>query len=184
MKSQVDVDGRWEALVRRDGAAGFLYGVKTTGVYCRVGCASRLPRRGNVVFFENAAEAERAGFRACRRCRPEGARGEAGLVRRTCELLKRMEVGEVARAVGMSESRLVKVFREAMGVTPKAFAMARRAERVRGELAKGKRVTSAMVAAGFGSSGRFYEGARKMLGMTASAGGGVGGWGLRDCIGG
>jgi AraC family transcriptional regulator of adaptative response/methylated-DNA-[protein]-cysteine methyltransferase len=166
----VDADARWEALVSGEEGAGFLYGVKTTGVYCRVGCASRLPRRWNVVFFENSVEAERAGFRACRRCRPTaGERAEVGLVRQACELMKRMEVGEAARELGMSESRLQRVFREVTGVTPKAFVMARRAERVRGELRKGRRVTAAIYGAGFGSSGRFYEGAKKMLGMTAKA---------------
>jgi AraC family transcriptional regulator of adaptative response/methylated-DNA-[protein]-cysteine methyltransferase len=170
MTLAIDADVRWEALVKREDGAGLLYGVKTTGVYCRVGCGSRLPRRGNVVFFENSLEAERAGFRACRRCRPaEGERAEVVLVRRACVLLERMEVAAAAREMGMSGSRLQRVFREVTGVTPKAFALARRAERLREELTKGKDVTAAVYAAGFGSSGRFYEGAKKMLGMTAKA---------------
>jgi AraC family transcriptional regulator of adaptative response/methylated-DNA-[protein]-cysteine methyltransferase len=175
---------RWQAVKDRDAAADgtFVYAVKTTGVYCRPSCAARLARRENVEFFATPAEAEREGFRACKRCKPNDAaaagNGHADVVTKACKLIDAaddvLDVEALAAAVGMSPSHFHRVFKSQTGVTPKAYASAHRARRVRDELAKGKDVTSAMYNAGFNSNGRFYATATKTLGMkptTYRAGG-------------
>jgi AraC family transcriptional regulator, regulatory protein of adaptative response / methylated-DNA-[protein]-cysteine methyltransferase len=154
-------DPRWRAVERRDRAADgtFVYSVRTTGVYCRPSCAARLPRRENVAFHESCAEAERAGFRPCKRCRPEETPSLAAL----------------ARAAGLSRFHFHRVFKTVTGVTPKAYADAHRGKRVRAELNQSGTVTEAIYGAGFNSSGRFYAAAPGVLGMTPTqfrAGGG------------
>jgi AraC family transcriptional regulator of adaptative response/methylated-DNA-[protein]-cysteine methyltransferase len=168
---------RWQAIVRRDKRAdgAFIVAVKTTGIYCRPWCPSRRPRRENVRFFATPAEAERAGFRACKRCRPKesinGAASEA--VAKVCALLagssKAPDLDRLAREVHMSPSRLHRLFKSMTGLTPKAYAAGCRQERMRGELARGRSVTAAIYRAGYGSSGRFYENAKDTLGMRPSA---------------
>ncbi|WP_053238760.1 bifunctional DNA-binding transcriptional regulator/O6-methylguanine-DNA methyltransferase Ada [Sandaracinus amylolyticus] len=171
-------DARWAAVVARDRAADgtFVYAVRTTGVYCRPSCASRLARRENVEFHRGASEAERAGFRACRRCRPgeaSPAERQAARIAEICRVLddadREHDLDALAASAGMSRFHFQRVFKSITGVTPKAYARARRAERVRSELARGASVTSAMYAAGFRSSGRFYEHSDAMLGMVPSA---------------
>jgi len=178
---------RWQAVTGRDAAADgtFVYAVKTTGVYCRPSCAARLARRENVEFFATPADAERAGFRACKRCKPNDAaaaaeNGHADAIARACELIgaadEAPDVESLAAAVGMSPSHFHRTFKSQTGVTPRAYARAHRARRVRDELAKGKRVTAAMYNAGFNSNGRFYATASKTLGMkpTVFRAGGAG----------
>ena len=130
-------DERWQAVVRRDTSAdgAFVYSVKTTGVYCRPSCASRLPRRENVRFYATPQEAERAGFRACKRCRPNadsGASGHAAAVAKACRLIEAGEATSlqaIAKSVGLSPSHFQRVFNVLTGVTPKAYAAAHRAAR-------------------------------------------------------
>ena len=173
-----DDASRWEAVVRRDrGADGvFYYSVRTTGVYCRPSCAARLARRANVRFHASSDEAERAGFRPCKRCRPD----EAGLatrqqdiVARACRIIEEADeipnLADLASAVGMSPHHFHRVFKMVTGVTPKAYAAAKRTQRVREELTRGATVTEAIYGAGYNSNGRFYATATEQLGMTPTA---------------
>ncbi|HEY7649796.1 MAG TPA: bifunctional DNA-binding transcriptional regulator/O6-methylguanine-DNA methyltransferase Ada [Methylomirabilota bacterium] len=171
-------EDRWAAVVRRDaGADGlFYYSVKTTGVYCRPGCASRRPRRENVRFHSTPAEAERAGFRPCRRCRPNEpglAKQRAAAVARACRLIETAEampnLDTLAAAAGMSRFHFHRVFKTVTGVTPKAYAAAQRTRRVREELTRNATVTEAIYGAGFNSNGRFYATSSEVLGMTPTA---------------
>jgi len=160
-------DDRWQAVLDRRGE-GFVYGVVTTGVYCRPSCPSRRPRRENVRFFPSPADAEQAGLRACRRCGVPDER--PALVAQACTLLDDADLtlAEVASAVGMSPYHFHRVFKAETGITPKAYAAARRAERARRHLDADQPVTDAIYAAGFGSNGRFYAESTERLGMTPS----------------
>ena len=136
-------DARWSAVRRRDRAADgtFVYSVRTTGVYCRPSCTARLPRRENVAFHETCADAERAGFRPCKRCRPnEPARADrqAAAVAAACRLIEEAEevpsLDTLAQAADMSRFHFHRVFKAVTGVTPKAYAETHRGNRVRAEL--------------------------------------------------
>lgn len=169
-------DLRWTAVVERDRAATFFYSVRTTGVYCRPWCGSRRPRRANVAFHASPAEAERAGFRPCKRCKPSGptvAARQAALIARACRKLETAarvpSLDQLADGAGLSRYYFHRLFKQVTGVTPKAYAATRRADRVRDELAGRGSVTQAIYQAGFGSSGRFYAKAGGLLGMTPSA---------------
>jgi AraC family transcriptional regulator of adaptative response/methylated-DNA-[protein]-cysteine methyltransferase len=166
---------RWDAVVLRDRRADgkFYYSVATTGVYCRPSCAARLPRRENVAFHATTATAERAGFRACKRCRPAGpglAAEHTAAIAKACRLIDAAEempdLDTLAEAAGLSRFHFHRVFKAQTGVTPKAYAAERRAQRVRTELAGNGTVTEAIYGAGFNSNGRFYAASSEMLGMT------------------
>jgi AraC family transcriptional regulator of adaptative response/methylated-DNA-[protein]-cysteine methyltransferase len=168
-------EDRWAALARRDRSADgmFYYSVRTTGVYCRPSCAARLARRENVRFHSTCEEAEQAGFRPCQRCRPnEPALTEqrAVAVAKACRLIETADespnLDALAEAAGMSRFHFHRVFKAITGVTPKAYAAAHRAQRVREELSRSDTVTEAIYGAGFNSSGRFYATASDILGMT------------------
>ncbi|HLH74453.1 MAG TPA: bifunctional DNA-binding transcriptional regulator/O6-methylguanine-DNA methyltransferase Ada, partial [Chloroflexota bacterium] len=170
-------EDRWAAVVRRDPSADglFYYSVRTTGVYCRPSCAARIPRRENVRFHLTCAEAEQAGFRPCKRCRPNEAalaQQHAAAVARACRLIEAAEerpsLAALAVAVGMSRFHFHRVFRSVTGVTPKAYADAQRTRRVREELPRSATVTEAIYGAGFNSNGRFYASSLDVLGMTPS----------------
>ncbi|MEO8593543.1 MAG: bifunctional DNA-binding transcriptional regulator/O6-methylguanine-DNA methyltransferase Ada [Candidatus Solibacter sp.] len=167
---------RWEAVQRRDPAADshFFYSVRTTGVYCRPSCASRPARRENVAFHASCTEAERAGFRPCLRCCPAGngvAEAHTAAVSSACRQIERSEetpnLESLAAAAGMSRFHFHRVFRTVTGLTPKAYADARRGERVRHHLTQKETVTEAIYEAGFQSSSRFYE--QDLLGMTPTS---------------
>jgi len=168
-------DPRWAAVLARDPAADgtFFYSVRTTGVYCRPSCASRSARPENVEFHLTAAAAERAGFRPCKRCRPDQAAApgsQASLVADLCRLIESAEqapsLHQLAERAGLSPWHLHRVFKAAVGLTPKAYAAAHRARRVREELGRGESVTEAIFDAGYNSSGRFYAVSDQILGMT------------------
>jgi AraC family transcriptional regulator of adaptative response/methylated-DNA-[protein]-cysteine methyltransferase len=172
-----DESTRWEAVLRRDSHADghFFYSVRTTGVYCRPSCASRPARRENVSFHETGADAERAGFRPCQRCKPrEPGLGErrARAVEAACRMIENSDsmptLDALAKASGMSRFHFHRVFRSVTGVTPSAYAATHRAERVRAELSRRPTVTEAIYESGFNSSGRFYGSASARLGMTPS----------------
>jgi AraC family transcriptional regulator of adaptative response/methylated-DNA-[protein]-cysteine methyltransferase len=171
-------DARWTALRTRDRAAdgAFVYSVKTTGVYCRPSCAARPARPENVAFHATPADAERAGFRACKRCKPNEAplaERQAAQVAALCRLIEAADhvptLDELASRAGMSAFHTHRLFKSVTGVTPRAYAAAHRARKVRGELAKRATVTEAIYGAGYGSSARFYEASNAVLGMTPSA---------------
>jgi len=170
-------EARWEAVKNRDSTAdgSFFYSVRTTGVYCRPSCGARTPRRENVEFHASAEAAERAGYRACRRCRPNEppqAERRAAIVAGLCRHIDSSEampaLAELAAHAGMSVYHLHRLFKAATGLTPRAYHAARRAERAREELRMSSSVTEAIFASGYGSSGRFYEGASQVLGMKPS----------------
>jgi AraC family transcriptional regulator of adaptative response/methylated-DNA-[protein]-cysteine methyltransferase len=170
-----DTDPRWAALRSRDARADgtFFYSVKTTGVYCRPSCAARPARSENIAFHATAADAERAGFRACKRCKPDQppqAERQAAQVAALCRLIERSEdvptLEALASHAGLSAFHTHRMFKAITGVTPRAYAAAHRASRVRGELRAKPTVTEAIYGAGYSSSARFYESSNAMLGMT------------------
>jgi len=178
-------DPRWAAILARDPAADghFVYGVRTTGVYARPSSAARLPRPENVDFFESAQAAEAAGYRASRRVgadRSAVAARRADLVASICRLIERTEtppsLHELAAQVGMSPYHLHRIFKGVTGLTPRAYAVAQRARRMRTQLTLGQgTITDAIYQAGFNSSSRFYESSDRVLGMRPTnyrAGGG------------
>lgn len=169
---------RWAAVCRHDRRADgvFWYSVQSTGVYCRPSCAARRPRRENVRFHGSPAEAEQAGFRPCRRCRPDEAslsERQAALVAAACRTIESAEeppsLDELAGEAGMSRFHFHRVFKAVTGLTPKAYAGAQRAQQVRATLRSAGTVTEAIYEAGFNSDGRFYENAPALLGMTPTA---------------
>ena len=166
---------RWAQVAARDkGADGqFWYSVATTGIYCRPSCPSRMANPKNVGFFDTPAAAEAAGFRPCRRCNPNGLSAEAGnvtLIAKACRLIEDSEhapsLSEMAAAADLSPSYFHRLFKTLAGVTPKAYADACRAARVRDRLGASGTVTEAIYGAGFNSNGRFYAASTGMLGMT------------------
>jgi len=171
-------DTRWAAVQARDPAADghFVYAVRTTGIYCRPSSSARLPKRENVEFFETAQAAEAAGYRASRRPaadRTAAAARRTALVADACRLIERAEtmpnLGELAAQAGMSTFHFHRVFKAETGLTPKAYASAFRARRLREELGDpgtaGGTITDAIYGAGFNSDSRFYETAEARLGM-------------------
>lgn len=168
-------DPRWARVVARDKAADgrLWYSVATTGVYCRPSCPSRKANPRNVMLHDTLESARATGFRPCQRCNPEGPSLEsenAALVARACRIIEESEeepaLEALAEAVGRSAGYFHRVFKAATGLTPKAYAAADRAKKVREGLETGNSVTAAIYDAGFNSSGRFYEKSTGMLGMT------------------
>ncbi len=157
---------------RYDGA--FVVAVRSTGIYCRPSCPARQPKRENVTFFTTPEEAEHAGFRACKRCAPNEQAFEAELVQRVCRYLdERLEdaptLEQIGAHVSVSPHHLQRVFKRAMGITPRQYVDARRLETFKRRLKDGDRVTDAVYEAGYSSSSRIYEGASSRLGMTPAA---------------
>jgi AraC family transcriptional regulator, regulatory protein of adaptative response / methylated-DNA-[protein]-cysteine methyltransferase len=171
-------DPRWQAVLARDRAADgcFVYCVKTTGIYCRPSCPARRAKPQNICFAETPAAAERAGFRPCLRCRPQmidATATQAGIIEAICRLIETSDqipsLDRLAQKAGLSRFHVHRLFKSYMGLTPRAYAQACRKRRLRDELAKADAsVTSAIYNAGFNSSGRFYENAKALLGMTAT----------------
>ena len=170
-------DAKWKAVCCRNPAADehFLYAVRTTGVYCRPSCAARPARRENVTFHPTRAEAEWAGYRPCKRCRPDlppRAEREAALVADACRHIEACEeppkLADVAARAGVTPYHFHRMFKRIAGVTPMAYAAAHRQERAQDQLHRGSGVTESLYAAGFNSSSRFYESAPAMLGMKPS----------------
>lgn len=171
-------DPWWHAVLVRDTTADgtFLYGVATTGIYCRPSCPARRPQRAHVTFFPDADAAQQAGYRACRRCRPldaspADARREA--VRRACAFIEAREVApslaELGAHVGWSAAHLQRVFTQVMGISPHRYAAAQHLARAKQHLQGGGSVTGALYDAGYGSVRRFYEQVPDRLGMPPAA---------------
>jgi len=168
----------WQAVLSRnnhfDGT--FVYGVRSTGIYCRPSCSARRPRRDQVVFFRMAEAAEQAGFRPCRRCRPAEAviqDPQLILVQRVCRYIESYDspdrsitLAEMGDQVQVSPHHLQRTFKRIMGITPRQYAEACRLRRLKALVRKGENVTRALYEAGYGSSSRLYEGVSTRMGMT------------------
>jgi AraC family transcriptional regulator of adaptative response/methylated-DNA-[protein]-cysteine methyltransferase len=168
----------WAALASRDTSAdgAFVYAVRTTGVYCRPGCGSRMPRRENVAFYPTPAEAGAAGFRPCKRCRPSEGSVDArhvAAIGRACALIRARDalpsLTELADAAGISRFHFHRVFKQITGATPREWGKAYRLGRFAARLDAGESVADAVYGAGFGASSRAYEAAPNGLGMTPGA---------------
>ena len=166
----------WQAVCERDGShdGTFVYAVRSTGIYCRPSCASRRPRREQVAFFSLPAAAELAGFRACKRCRPQqlaAPNPQAAMVTAACQHIEahpdtQLTLKQLGAAVGVSPHHLQRVFKVALGISPREYADARRRRDLRSRLREGDSVTGALYSAGYSSSSRVYERADALLGMT------------------
>ena len=166
----------WQAVQTRDASCDglFYYGVRTTGVYCRPSCASRQPKRENVAFFALPEAARQAGFRACLRCRPDETvirDPQAELVQSICRLIdqsleEQPNFAALSAEIKLSQFHLQRLFKKLMGITPRQYAEARRADLFKSRVKSGQSVTEAMYEAGYGSSSRLYEKAAAHLGMT------------------
>jgi AraC family transcriptional regulator of adaptative response/methylated-DNA-[protein]-cysteine methyltransferase len=177
MEAMVQKDW-WQAVLSRnnnfDGM--FVYGVRSTGIYCRPSCSARRPRRDQVVFFRMAEAAEQAGFRPCRRCRPAEAviqDPQVKLVQSLCRYIESYDspdrsitLAELGDQVQISPHHLQRTFKRIMGITPRQYAEACRLRRLKALVKKGENVTRALYEAGYGSSSRLYEGASARMGMT------------------
>lgn len=171
----IDPDDAWAAILTRDPACAdrFIYAVASTGIYCRPGCASRTPRREHVRFFDGAAAAEAAGFRACKRCRPDrgGATAPALAIAAAQQYLdahldETVTLDQLARVVHMSPHHLQRTFKRQVGLSPRRYVEVRRMELLKERLRNGDTVTRATFEAGYGSASRLYEQAATNLGMT------------------
>lgn len=170
-------DPRWAAVASRDQRADgqFFYAVISTGIYCKPSCSSPLARPEQLQFFASSTAAEAAGFRPCKRCAPQGLAADkySAKVIHACRLLEACEsqpsLLELATAVGLSKDYFQKIFKRVTGVTPKAYAQAQRAQKLRETLASGSAVTEAIFAAGYNANSRFYSESDQVLGMTATS---------------
>jgi len=171
-------EDRWKAILARDKRfdGAFVYGVHSTGIYCRPSCPARRPRQDRVSFFRIPEAAKQAGFRPCRRCRPDEVISQdpqVNLVQRLCRYIENYDsleepltLAAMGRYVQVSPFHLQRIFKRNMGITPRQYAEACRVRRLKGLFKNGEDVTSALYEAGYGSSSRLYEGASTRLGMT------------------
>ncbi|CAJ0848926.1 bifunctional DNA-binding transcriptional regulator/O6-methylguanine-DNA methyltransferase Ada [Ralstonia flatus] len=175
--TSVEHDPRWARVLARDASADgqFVYAVKTTGVYCQPSSPSRLPRPENVEFFDTPADAEAAGYRPSRRAGPDQTTvraQQAALVAQACRHIEAADtpatLDALAQEAGLSPYHFHRLFKSVTGLTPKAYADAHRARKLRAQLGRGSSVTEAIYDAGFNASSRFYEASDNVLGMTAS----------------
>lgn len=168
----------WQAVLSRNNRfdGTFVYGVRSTGIYCRPSCSARRPQRDQVIFFRMPEAAEQAGFRPCRRCRPAEAVIQDPQVKRVQRLCRYIEsydspdrpltLAEMGDHVHVSSHHLQRTFKRIMGITPRQYAEACRLRRMKAWVRKGATITRALYEAGYGSSSRLYEGASTRMGMT------------------
>ena len=177
--SLLDSQRLWAAVQSRDRSLDgrFVYGVRSTGIYCRPTCPSRRPRESQVRYFTDPGEAQIAGFRACKRCLPDDSASDAGLVQRACAYIDDYiadndclpTLADLTEALDAGEPRLRRIFRRETGLTPTQYARARRTELFKGLLREGAKVSEATYDAGYGSSSRVYENASATLGMSPAS---------------
>jgi AraC family transcriptional regulator, regulatory protein of adaptative response / methylated-DNA-[protein]-cysteine methyltransferase len=167
---------RWSLVLERDTRADgrFVYAVKSTGVFCRPSCPSRRPRRENVEFFDSPAQAQQAGYRACRRCEPLERNPQARKIEAACRYMDEnldvtLSLSAVSRHVEVSPFHFQRLFKRMLGISPRQYQQARRAGKFRQALLSQERVTDAIYEAGYSSSSRAYESIPAQLGMTPSA---------------
>jgi len=169
---QTELQNKWQQVLARDARQDgrFVFAVRTTGVFCRPSCPSRRPRRDSVEFFANPREAERAGYRACLRCKPTQISDQTQHVLRARRLLDHAEgivtLAQLSKRVGLSPFHLQRIFKRATGLSPREYQSARRMQHIKAGLRKGEEVTTALYDAGFSSPSRLYENASQQLGMT------------------
>lgn len=165
----------WDAVLARDATRDgeFFFGVSSTGIYCRPSCPAKRPRRENVAFFQRPEDAEKAGFRACLRCKPKSAirNPQADAVKRLCRYIEQhldepLTLDRLSEAFGMSPFHLQRTFKKVVGITPRAYADSCRMKLLKQNLQTGKNVTTALYDAGYSSSSRLYERTASQLGMT------------------
>jgi len=173
LMSSGNQEQRWQAVIARDASRDgvFVFAVTSTGVYCRPSCPSRRPRRERVKFFSRPDEAERAGFRACLRCRPRDPDSRIKTVESICQFLRQhtdepVTLAALGERFGMNPFHLQRVFKSVLGVSPREFVDALRMKSFKSQLRSGRSVTDAIYEAGFGSSSRLYERSGPQLGMT------------------
>lgn len=168
-------DARWQAVIERDKVADgqFFYAISTTGIYCYPSCPSRLALRTNTRFFETTIEAEQAGFRPCKRCKSDQSTPssrDAYIIAKACRLIESAveipSLETLAQSQNLSSYHFHRLFKSITGVTPRAYAIAQRANKIRTELTQDTPITDAIYQAGFNSNGRFYATSTKVLGMT------------------
>ena len=169
----------WQAVLTRDKHSDgtFVYAVRSTGIYCNPSCAARRPRREQVVFFPQPEAAEQAGYRACRRCRPQEAsvyQLQLEVVQHACHYIEThlegpLTLEALGKEVSVSPYHLQRVFKRIMGITPRQYAQAYRLGQLKQQLKEGETVTTALYNTGYGSSSRLYEQAPAQLGMTPAA---------------
>jgi AraC family transcriptional regulator of adaptative response/methylated-DNA-[protein]-cysteine methyltransferase len=168
-------DPRWASVRARatEADGSFFYSVRTTGVYCRPSCAARQPRPENVRFHETRQDAEQAGFRPCRRCKPDQpslSEQHSAMVTEACRLIDASHgvpsLEALATHAGVSVFHFHRIFKATMGLTPREYAAAHRGERMRDELGRSGTVTAAIYESGYNSNAQFYGEARQVLGMT------------------
>jgi AraC family transcriptional regulator of adaptative response/methylated-DNA-[protein]-cysteine methyltransferase len=184
-QSDASFDTRWQAVLSRDAAADgkFVFGVTTTGVYCRPTCPARRPRRENIRFFDSPRAAEQAGLRACFRCKPAGLPEGPRLVERICRHIEahsdeKLTLAKLSQAAGLSPFHLQRIFKGEMGISPRQYLESLRFSKFKHGLRSSRQqrqtsqpggngaVTDALVDAGYSSPSRLYETVRKKLGMT------------------
>ncbi len=173
-KTSATDDARWAAVQDREaGERHFVYAVTTTGIYCRVGCPSRQPNRSNVRFFDSAIDAQRAGFRACKRCQPDSHQPQSvQVVMRACQALEaaagKLSLSELAEQAGYSPPHFQRLFKKVVGVSPKAYSLAIRNDRLRASVqnAKGATVLDEVHEANFPSTSSYYAAIDEALGMS------------------
>ena len=175
-KEQLD-ELRWLKLCERDtnGDEDFVYAVRSTGIYCRPGCPSRLPKKENVVFFNTIEQAVKAGFRPCKRCKPDQVplkKQHADKIAKVCRFIEESEaipkLDELAEHVQLSPYHLHRMFKAITGLTPKAYAAAHLSREIRHQLTQAGSISDAIYNAGYNSNSRFYESSHQLLGMTPS----------------
>ncbi|MGH7497819.1 MAG: bifunctional DNA-binding transcriptional regulator/O6-methylguanine-DNA methyltransferase Ada [Gemmatimonadales bacterium] len=175
LAAATESDPRWASVTARSSAADptFFYSVTTTGVYCRPSCAARLARPENVRFHVTREAAEAAGFRPCKRCKPDQPsliEQHAATVTQACRLIEGCErapnLEELARRAELSVFHFHRVFKAVTGLTPREYAIAHRGKRMRKELDRSSTVTRAIYESGYNSNGRFYGESQQVLGMT------------------
>ncbi len=169
----------WQAVLTRDKHSDgtFVYAVRSTGIYCNPSCAARRPRREQVVFFPQPEAAEQAGYRACRRCRPQEAsvyQLQLEMVQHACHYIDThlegpLTLEALGKEVSVSPYHLQRIFKRIMGITPRQYAQAYRLGQLKQQLKEGETVTTALYNTGYGSSSRLYEQAPAQLGMTPAA---------------
>ena len=166
-------DTQWQAVLARDAShdGRLFYAVRTTGIFCRPSCPSRRPKRNAVEFFSSGSEAERAGYRPCKRCRPTEHNRQAAAVEKARQFIDRnlqrnITLAELAEHVGLSSFHLQRLFKKIVGVSAKEYQNSQRLTRFKRKLRGQRSVTDAIYAAGYGSNSRVYETTNQKLGMT------------------